>query len=100
MTIRTFLKALSSFVIFSLLLCLRVFASDDLQYWSRMTLKTWERNEFSLSTYGESRIMQDLSDVRLYLISEQALYHWHENLDLGMNYSYLSSKVQNNSLED
>ncbi len=69
-------------------------ASDDFQYWSRLTLKTWEQKPYSLSTYFDMRLMDDAADPRLYLISEQLAYRWSENLNLGLNYTYLESETR------
>ena len=80
---------LSAFLIFG-----PAWASDDTQSWSRLTLKTWQQGPWSLSTYGDLRLMDDVSESRLYLVSEQLKYRWLQNMDLGVNYTYLESKAR------
>lgn len=93
MKARAYFKILIVHTLFSFLFYCVAWASDDFQYWSRVTLKTWEQGPWSLSTYGDLRLMKDASDPRLYLISERLGYRRLENLDLGLNYTYLESET-------
>lgn len=69
-------------------------ASDDFQYWSRYTLKTFSNEQFEISTYGDIRLFEDASTDGLYLVSERLKYRWFRHLDLGINYTYLEQRVK------
>jgi hypothetical protein len=70
-------------------------ASDDWQYWSRYTLKTHSFDRVELATYFEGRLNEDLSQDGLYQISEQFKYKLRDDLDLGLNYTYLEQRSVN-----
>jgi hypothetical protein len=66
-------------------------AEDDFQYWSWLSLYAVRSPAFDLYTYGQVRFVNDLADDGLYHVSERFVLHWAEGLDLGTNYSYISS---------
>lgn len=75
-------------------------ASDDLQYWSRYTVKTHSYDRMELATYFEGRLSEDVSQDALYQLSEQLRYKLRDDLDLGLNYTYLEQRVVHSKTKD
>ena len=69
-------------------------ASDDVQYWQRLTLKTWQQDPWNLSTTGEFRAVDDVSDASYYQLTQRLGYKWIEPWELGIAYTYLSQETK------
>lgn len=67
-------------------------ANWDTEYWQYLTVKNWKSGPYQLSTSGEMRLHQDVSNVYHYRISEYFAYQALPNLDLEVHYSYIYNK--------
>lgn len=69
-------------------------ASDDVQYWQRLTLKTWQSGPWNLSTTGEFRQTEDLEDATYFQVTERLGYRLADWIESGIAYTYLSQEIQ------
>lgn len=70
-------------------------ARDDFQYWSQYSVDLLDTDKFNFKIFSDNRFFDDAKDVGFYLVSTRLKYKATKYLDLGMNYSYLNSKVNN-----
>jgi hypothetical protein len=94
MSFRSFLKIPVFVLLAGIFFQTSTAASDDLQYWSRYTLKTHTFDRWELSTYGEARFYEDASKEGLYQVSERLKVKASDLIDLGVNYTYINNLVQ------
>lgn len=72
-----------------------VWAKDDFQYRQIITAKMLDTERLDFSLQGQMRLNHDARDINFYLISPQLKYDLTKNLALGLNYTYLNTKVFN-----
>jgi hypothetical protein len=70
-------------------------AGDDFQTWTQVSVKTLDTKYVDLVTFADIRKFHDAGDLGLYFISEQLKFDFWKNFGLGLNYTYLESKVNN-----
>ena len=86
--------------LFTLFLLFFVFSSpclarDDFQYRSLYTFKIIDTKKIDFSLFNQVRFFNDAQDVGFYSISPKLQYEWMKNMSLGLNYTYLQTKVFN-----
>lgn len=77
------------------LLAMPAYAQDDFQVWSQVAVKMIDTKKFDLTTFADLRKGHDAEDVVLYFVSEKMAFDLWKYLSLGLNYTYLNSKVNN-----
>lgn len=70
-----------------------VFSEDDVQYWSRLSIKAIDTNYFDYVTYGELRLTEDSSDFHFWQTSQKFQFDPIDHLSLAINYTHLQEEV-------
>ena len=70
-----------------------LFARDDFQHWSQYLFKTIDTKYIDLFTWVDMRLKDDATTLTNAEVSEKAKFDFWKNLTLGLNYTYLNSKV-------
>ena len=73
--------------------CGPVLARDDFQYWSQYLFKTLDTKYVDLFTWVDMRLKDDATTLTNAEVSEKVKFDFWKNLSLGLNYTYLNSKV-------
>ncbi len=67
-------------------------AGDDVQYWSRYGVKLMDTQYVDYVNYSEFRVMDDVSEIRLWYNSQRLQFDVVPHLKFGLNYTYLESR--------
>lgn len=71
------------------------FARDDFQYRQLLTFKVIDTQKADFLLFNQLRLNHDAQDVGFYSITPQLKFDLWKNLQLGLNYTYLNTKVSN-----
>ncbi len=97
MTQKLSIKVLCLSILFPVLFASAGFARDDFQYRSLYTFKLIDTKKFDFVLFNQFRMIHDADDINYYSISPQMKFDLWKNLSLGLNYTYLNLKVNNDT---
>jgi hypothetical protein len=76
------------------------FAEDDLQYWSRYSVKLVDTKHIDFVENWELRLTDDWSQIGYWHGSHQLKFDFFEKLGFGLNYTYLDNESINSRTHD
>ncbi|MEN8662758.1 MAG: DUF2490 domain-containing protein [Lentimonas sp.] len=62
---------------------------DDIKMWNWLSLNLWQNDSHKVHAYFDNRMVDDLTEEKLWLGSLRYKFKAHKNLQLGFGYTYL-----------
>lgn len=94
-------KKITVFLICVLSLCpARAMAEDDVQYWSQYSLKPLDTKYVDYVSYGELRLIDDVSDFSFWQTTQRLIFDLIPYLSLGTNYTFLEEQIINSKTKE
>ncbi|MGJ8638734.1 MAG: DUF2490 domain-containing protein [Opitutaceae bacterium] len=68
-------------------------ARDDIMMWNWLSLNLWQNDTHKVHTYFDNRLVDDITEEKLWLGSLRYKFKAHKNLQLGFGYTYLDVRT-------